>query len=150
MRVIGAVTVAALLGVVAAAQDGNKAEATKERLPFHWKQLDLTEEQKAKYKKLSGETEAKKEKLSVEIDRQKGKLKGLQTEYKKLDAGDEFAEAVLTPPQREKLTAIRADAAKKTAEKSAKKAARLELAAKKPANAAPEPAKKPEAEAAKK
>ncbi len=141
MRAMGvAVALAALAGVGLAQDGAAKKEGPKERLPFHWNKLELSAEQKAKYLKVAEATEKQKDALAAEIDKAAAKLRAMRAEYKKLDSGEPFEAAVLTKGQLAKLKGIQADAAERSADKSAKKAKKL----KGDAVAAPgEPAAKP-------
>jgi hypothetical protein len=125
MRALGvAVAVAALAGV-GLAQDGAAKKESKERLPFFWNKLELSDEQKSKYLKIAETTEKQKDALTTEIDKAAAKLRAMRAEYKKLDSGEQFEEAVLNAAQRTKLKAMKADAAERSADKSAKKAKKL-------------------------
>ena len=147
MRAFGVWALAAMAAVVWA-QDGEAKKPAKERLPIHWKDLDLTEAQKAKYRQLAAETEKKKDQLSADIDAASAKLKELKASLKRVDSGERYAADVLTKEQLVKLAGLKAKTAKGVADKAAKKAEKAEKKSKDvregnaPANAK-EPGKDP-------
>jgi hypothetical protein len=113
------------------AQDGKKADKggdAKKFLPFYWKQLDLTEQQKAEYQKLAATSLARRAELEKEIkelEKIERKLRALRKEVRDLDDSDEYADKILTADQKKKLAALKLEGAKRSAAKAAEKAKKL-------------------------
>src|SRR4029079_10611399 len=120
-----ALAVLPVLMVAASASGQDKKDAPKTRLPNYWKQLDLTDQQKEKYHQMSGAREKQIDALKTDITELQTKLNAMKKQLKELDDGDAYL-SILTQPQKEKLGKLKAESAKKSAEKAVAKAKEME------------------------
>ena len=126
-----AVMPAFLAGATLLAQDEKKAapkakakattKAGTKRLPNNWAKLDLTNEQKDKYWAASAEDEKKIDALKAERKALQDKVKEIGAKLKPLEDGDRFL-SILTDAQKKKLDQIKAESARKSADKAVAKA----------------------------
>ena len=121
LRVFALVAAPVVLFAGASAQD----DANRPRLPNNWKALELTEQQKEQYYRMSGAREKQIEALKTDINDLQTKLTAMRKQLKELDDGDTYL-TILTAEQKDKLAKIRTESAKKSAEKAAAKAKEME------------------------
>jgi len=118
-----------ILAASASAQDEKKKEGPKARLPNFWKQLDLSEDQKQKYYEMAGARDRQMDALKQDIAELQNKLAEMKKKLKDFDDGSAYL-SVLTKDQKEKLAKLKAESAKRTADKAAAKLKELEKSTK--------------------
>jgi len=118
-----------ILAASAAGQEEKKKDGAKSRLPNFWKQLDLSEEQKQKYYEMAGARDRQMDALKQDIAELQNKLAEMKKKLKDFDDGSAYL-TVLTKEQKEKLAKLKAESARRTADKAAAKLKELEKSAK--------------------
>ena len=118
----------ALLVATASGQEEKKT-AAKSRLPNFWKQLDLSDEQRQKYYEMAGTRDKRMNDLKQDIAELQDKLTEMKKKLKDLDDGAIYL-TILTKEQKDKLTKLKAESAKRSAEKMAARATEMEKSVK--------------------
>jgi septal ring factor EnvC (AmiA/AmiB activator) len=121
LRAFALVSLPVVVLAGASAQD----DTNRPRLPNNWKALELTDQQKEQYYRMSGAREKQIEALKTDINELQTKLTAMRKQLKELDDGDTYL-TILTAEQKDKLAKIRTESAKKSAEKAAAKAKEME------------------------